>query len=766
MRLIATIVLMMVMMGLNSLAQENTYSPKFLTDGTILVVYDSTSPGCRVSLDSVKSYFNFYNVSYESYNRGNELVPTIRSFRGYKMIIWLGEGTSVMSGRQKDSLKAYLNNPQGEKPKLIIIAEDVGYTLGSNTSPILDLDFCNNYLGFNFLADRPPTGSNQALTWVHMPTITNHRDSTTGFWPDVMQLYNPFVGDDLIRYSNGMSNGIGKISTNFNTAVFGVDFQSLKPSYISPAGSAQRRLLYWAMMYVEYDGEIFSDATGKLTWQSTLNIKNASNTGGNLDFGMAPTATNNIDIALGESPLGAVPPASTFDARFELPTTSSVYSLKDYRDNTLGEVIWKLNFQPGGGGYPITFSWTAWVLPVGEFRLRNNAAGTIVNVDMKSDSIYVLNNTGVTSLEIYYQKELCGNINLNAGWNIVSVPVNAVDMSKTTLFPDATSPLYGFSNGYVNTDTARSGKGYWVRYGSSTVKNICGTQVEPNTVAVKSGWNLIGIYTSSAVVSNLTTTPANIITSPFYQYNNGYQSATMLETGKGFWVRVNSDGFINLNNMFLEKGRNENLIVQDFSTFREITVRDGNHNVGYLYAANKDQSLSVYDLPPLPPEGVFDIRFASQRSVELLRGKFQEIKIYSALYPVEFTANKKMRFKIETGNEREEKELNEGEKLMISEGSRIFVSEEEMPVEYRLTQNFPNPFNPSTKINYQIPEGGRVTMKVYDVLGVEIATLVNREQDAGYYEIEFNAATIPSGVYFYELQIGDFREIKKMMVIR
>lgn len=163
---------------------------------------------------------------------------------------------------------------------------------------------------------------------------------------------------------------------------------------------------------------------------------------------------------------------------------------------------------------------------------------------------------------------------------------------------------------------------------------------------------------------------------------------------------------------------------------------------------------------------MFDIRFASQRSVELLRGKFQEIKIYSALYPVEFTANKKMRFKIETGNEREEKELNEGEKLMISEGSRIFVSEEEMPVEYRLTQNFPNPFNPSTKINYQIPEGGRVTMKVYDVLGVEIATLVNREQDAGYYEIEFNAATIPSGVYFYELQIGDFREIKKMMVIR
>jgi hypothetical protein len=87
-------------------------------------------------------------------------------------------------------------------------------------------------------------------------------------------------------------------------------------------------------------------------------------------------------------------------------------------------------------------------------------------------------------------------------------------------------------------------------------------------------------------------------------------------------------------------------------------------------------------------------------------------------------------------------------------------------LEYDLSQNYPNPFNPSTTIKYQIPEIYFVTIKVYDVLGNEIATLVNEEKPAGEYEVEFNGTGLSSGIYFYQLQAGSFVETKKMVLMR
>jgi hypothetical protein len=93
------------------------------------------------------------------------------------------------------------------------------------------------------------------------------------------------------------------------------------------------------------------------------------------------------------------------------------------------------------------------------------------------------------------------------------------------------------------------------------------------------------------------------------------------------------------------------------------------------------------------------------------------------------------------------------------------------PSDFSLSQNFPNPFNPVTKIKFEIPDQVRndnavVTLKVYDILGREIATLVNEEKPAGEYEVEFNAANLPSGIYFYQIKSGNFIENKKMVLLR
>ena len=98
--------------------------------------------------------------------------------------------------------------------------------------------------------------------------------------------------------------------------------------------------------------------------------------------------------------------------------------------------------------------------------------------------------------------------------------------------------------------------------------------------------------------------------------------------------------------------------------------------------------------------------------------------------------------------------------------SKSFIFSYTGPKEFKLEQNFPNPFNPTTKIQYQLPQDSRVTLKVYDILGSEVATLVNEEQEAGYKEVQFNGNNIASGMYVYRLQAGDFISTKKMMLLK
>jgi hypothetical protein len=94
--------------------------------------------------------------------------------------------------------------------------------------------------------------------------------------------------------------------------------------------------------------------------------------------------------------------------------------------------------------------------------------------------------------------------------------------------------------------------------------------------------------------------------------------------------------------------------------------------------------------------------------------------------------------------------------------------EEQTPlsVEYVLHQNYPNPFNPSTVISYQLPVGGNATIKVYDLLGKDVATLINEEQSAGTYKVEFDANQLSSGIYFYQLKAGEYVNTKKMLLIK
>ncbi len=152
------------------------------------------------------------------------------------------------------------------------------------------------------------------------------------------------------------------------------------------------------------------------------------------------------------------------------------------------------------------------------------------------------------------------------------------------------------------------------------------------------------------------------------------------------------------------------------------------------------------------------------------------------------TAWQKVGFVEGNGNSNSEKEYNFVDKN-VSFGNKYFYRLKEIntngsfeysevveadlsiPLDFSLSQNYPNPFNPTTKIKYTIPAVGTgntlsVQLKVYDILGNEIAILVNEEKPAGTYEVEFGAKNLPSGMYFYKLTVGNNSEIKKMMLLK
>jgi hypothetical protein len=105
-------------------------------------------------------------------------------------------------------------------------------------------------------------------------------------------------------------------------------------------------------------------------------------------------------------------------------------------------------------------------------------------------------------------------------------------------------------------------------------------------------------------------------------------------------------------------------------------------------------------------------------------------------------------------------------RLLRKAGTTDVKKSTNQPGFFKLYQNYPNPFNPSTFINYQLPASALVVLKVFDVLGKEVETLVNERQNAGNHSVQFNASNLPSGVYFYRLEAGTNHMIRKLLILK
>ncbi|MCB0747528.1 MAG: immunoglobulin domain-containing protein [Ignavibacteriae bacterium] len=543
-------------------------------------------------------------------------------------------------------------------------------------------------------------------------------------------------------------------------------------------------------------------------WNRDLQVSDNTNNLINLTFGQANTATDDIDESLGESELPPPPPLGTFDARFVLSNNKS--TMKDNRNSSEEEIVWKIQFQPGSSGYPITLNWNKGNLPFGSFFLKDAITGQIVNVDMKLSNSFSLTNEAINKLNIVYKEEFTSTISVNKEWDLVSVPLKTENMELASIFNETNSNAFLFDGIYKSTPNLENGKGYWVKFNQENITNIYG-QEPTESIQVKKGWNMIGGYNDEIPISSLSSNPNGIISSNIYGFDNGYYISDKLKPGDGYWVKASNGGELNFSSTNVLSKTNTSKKLTDTNPFLSIPilavdgVSDTIHlNVGLdsLATNGLDLALGEEELPPLPPLGVFDIRFTLpdtnlttysdyrftetkciEHIINFQLGDSSEGLTLSWNLPEGVTLNISDMFGGSIFSEQFESGKNSftitntevnNAKLILCYSNIILSNNDiqQLPNEYSLSQNYPNPFNPTTTIQYAIPTSsnlakeGLVTLKIYDVLGREIATLVNEKQNPGIYTVQFDATKYSSGIYFYRLQAGDYVQTNKMVLMK
>ena len=383
---------------------------------------------------------------------------------------------------------------------------------------------------------------------------------------------------------------------------------------------------------------------------------------------------------------------------------------------------------------------------------------------ISAGDLNALNDTIAGTIEAEYQTTV--SVDVQSQWNLISDPVLRSDMSVTALFPSVIpGTVYSYDGAYHAETDLETGLGYWAKFPATTANSIGGLHVESFTYALHQGWNLIG-----SIDHELPAPGGGIIQSALFGYNNGYHIESTIKPGHGYWIKSSADGEITLGPSIIAKSFEESV-----EHYARITITDNFRQSQSLYINTSDNlNLSRFVMPPQPPAGAFDIRFASERFLETVSPETEKhfpIILSNAAYPLTVTWHEEknlLRASLLSGEH--QYTLENGKSILIPSSGEQFTlsvsSERTLPTTFALYQNYPNPFNPTTEFSFDLPVTSNVILKLYDVLGREIATLLNEKRQAGTYRIQWDAGSTPSGIYFYTLRADSYRDTKKMLLLK
>ncbi len=516
------------------------------------------------------------------------------------------------------------------------------YALGSGITPIggiaLGATGSDVYVGGVFTSaggkpshhfahwNEPPSGifsvSETAVAFGNIIVGSSKTDSVTG-----LNIGSASLDIDSVTSTSGQF-GVSPSSGTIAPSDSQKFYLTFSPTF---GGSISAAIRFW------HKGIIYPDT---LKVSGTGTTPQFSLTPSSISFGIVPPASTKQDSLTVKNP-GTAP----------LVISSVTSNDPELTVNPTSATIASLDSQK----FIVAFS------PLSQYTTRFDTVTFMHNADGSPGKLICIA-TGLTTIAS----------ELEAGWNMVSVPVLLSNYRKSILYPTSISSAYGYEGSYRERDTLDNGTGFWVNYGSLQSLQYTGILIARETVDVKRNWNMIGSISFLVAVSNIASIPGGMTTSEYYGFvGGGYSTYDTLKPGKGFWVKVDQDGQLVLSTGVLEAA-----------------------------SANRIRLVPSSELPPPAPG-----------------------------------------------------EMESGQ------GGPV-------PSRFALQQNYPNPFNPSTVIRFQLPVESLVSLKIYNLLGQEVKTLVNEMRGAGYWAVEFDAGGIPSGIYFYKLVSEQFSDIKKMLLMK
>ena len=491
-----------------------------------------------------------------------------------------------------------------------------------------------------------------------------------------------------------------------------------------------------------------------------------------LIFGTNLNATNGYDHNY-DMYAPPAPPPPAFDAALFNSIVSDRFFI-DYRPTTPEEETteWQIHMQAGQGATQFTVSWNPSELGDGQFILQDMFGGLMVNVNMKNQSSVSVE-TVFNQLKIVHTNSASSILTVDylSGWNMVGLPLGVDDSSVTTIFPEAINgTLYSYNGSYSQVDFLENGNGYWLRFTSSGSSEIIGTEITSITLSLQEGWNLISGISSTIGIENIIDPSNIIIDGTLYGYNGSYLSSDNLTPGAGYWLRTNADGEITLSSS--QQSSKSIPAINHLSDANTLEFSNGTHsNILYFGKDIPEGEELSYSLPPVFPQMVFDARFTDDMKYTKDLGEIIVINTDSRLtlnYSVNIEPGESQEW-ILTTQSGEEHILNRTGEITLSPKTKGMTLEKRaiVPEVYALHQNYPNPFNPVTIIRFSLVEPHRITsLRVFDITGRMVETLVNKKLEAGYHEIQWDASQFSSGVYFVELVSGEIRQIQKLVLLK
>ena len=373
------------------------------------------------------------------------------------------------------------------------------------------------------------------------------------------------------------------------------------------------------------------------------------------------------------------------------------------------------------------------------------------------------------------QSEMTLTVDHLIDWNMVGLPLVVEDGNVSTIFPDAINgTLYSFGVSYILEETLENGKGYWLRFDDSGSSDITGGEITSLTMSMNEGWNLISGISSTIFLENILDPWEIIIDGTLYGYNGSYLYTESLVPGEGYWLRTNDEGDITLSSS--QQSARAVSSADRLDRSNRLEFANGNYTNTLYFGENiPDETRLSYSLPPVFPYMAFDARFTDNMRNTEDGGKIQVINTNSSLnihYNIMINAGEQKEWILATGVGEEYVLTGAGEITLPGGSQEMTLGKRTiLPDNYTLHQNYPNPFNPVTTLRYSLPFYDHVTLTIYDLSGREINQIVNTSQPAGFQSVVWNATdyfgrSVGAGVYLYQIQAGDFKDTKKMVLLK